>query len=152
MPAQVTVRAERVLMNISTLLRTVQSETYASQDRLAGLTDEAYKNHKWVLMRKPIGDTLSMAAYAITALNPSLVPLLGQLPSEAALKIVSTTTGAATSLFSEPASAGSQAELQKLQAAQSEIASLHSSLQSMIQTHEAALQRLQNMEGANRQA
>ena len=153
MPAPVMQRAEQVLNNISYTLRNIQSETYATQDRIAEKTQEVYSNQKWVLYRKPLMETLSLVTYAIVAYNPNqLMKALRTTNREEALNFLSRSTGAISSLSVEPASVSAQATLQKLQSGQTEITTLHQSLQSMIQTHDAAIQRLQNMEGAARQA
>ncbi len=59
--------------------------------------------------------------------------------------------GVASSLM-DPSNMKSQTDAQRLQTAQSELGTLHQALQSAIQTHEAALQRLQNVENSTRNA
>lgn len=94
-----------------------------------------------------------MGAYAVVAVNPAkLKGALNLTDEKQALDLVSRATAALTSVAVEPSSVSVQASLQKLQAGQGELTTFHNSLQSMMQTHDAALQRLQNMEGANRQA
>ncbi len=59
--------------------------------------------------------------------------------------------GVVSSLM-DPSNMKSQTDAQRLATAQSELGTLHQALQSAIQTHEAALQRLQNIENSTRNA
>ncbi|MGH2611807.1 MAG: hypothetical protein ACRDFB_02010 [Rhabdochlamydiaceae bacterium] len=167
MPASVMHRAENVLNNISNTLRTVQSEMYALQDRIAEQIHQAYLNQNKVSLRKPVMELLSLATYCVAAYDPAgltthltkTLNLMGQdkkgnsIPlKEKTLDLVSRFTGSVSSMLVEPSQVSTQENLQKLQSNQGEISTLHQSLQTMIQTHDTALQRLQNMEGANRQS
>lgn len=146
-------RAETVLLNISADLRTIQSQAYALQDSIAQKTHDGFVDQKWVLYRKPFLEAFSMGAYTFVAINPAgLKAALNLTDDKQVLDLVSKATAALTSVAVEPSSVSVQASMQKLQAGQAELTTFHNSLQSMMQTHDAALQRLQNMEGANRQA
>lgn len=152
MPASVMQRAEAVMLNISADLRTIQSQAYALQDNLAQKTHDGFMSQRWVLLRKPVLEACSIGAYAFVAINPQkLQDALKLTDKKEALDLVSKATTAFTSVAVEPSSVSVQASMQKLQAGQTELTTFHNSLQSMMQTHDAALQRLQNMEGANRQ-
>jgi hypothetical protein len=152
MPASVMQRAEKVLMNISDDLRNIQAQAYTSQDRIAKQIHKGYVDQKWVLYRKPAMEALSIGAYLVVAYDPSkLMQKLGTTDRKEALDFLSRVSGAVTSVAVEPSNISVQANLQRLNLGQAELTNFLNNWPSVIQAHDAALQRLQNVEGTNRQ-
>ena len=169
MPASVTQRAEQVLNSISYALRDIQSQAYDTQDRVAKQTQEVYRTQKQILCKKPAVDIFSLATRALVgwfapaeSMRSFSPPIPNLTPKQHAQELAKTKQahidlferciGAASSSWLDPSNTAAQAEIQKLQAGQAEISTLQTGLQTMIQTHDAAIQRLQNMEAAARQA
>jgi hypothetical protein len=162
-------RAERVLNDISYALRDIQSDVYKAQDRIAKKTQEVYGSQKDILAKKPFMDICAQLAHAgagwfipaecfrsLSHEIPNLSP--EEHGKELAknkrdhLDILDRSIAVISSAWLDPEKSGTDAELQKLNAGQSETSTLQNSLQTMIQTHDAAIQRLQNMEASARQA
>jgi len=153
MPASVMQRAEKVLLEISADLRTIQSQAYDLQDALAKKTNDGYSSQRNNLLIKTVLQGSSLAARVWVVGNPTTVKRLIRINEDKeAIDLVSNSMNALTTLLTEPSGVMLQSNMQKLQSNQAELTTFHNSLQSMMQTHDAALQRLQNMEGANRQA
>ena len=153
MPASVMQRAEKVLIDISYDLRNIQSEAYKTQDRVANQIHEGYKDKKWVLYRKPVLDSLSLGTRIVANYNPAkIMQALGTTDRTEALTLLKNSLDILTSIPVDGSNVAVDANLDKLKSSQGELATFHQSMQSMIQTLDTALQRLQNMEGANRQA
>ncbi len=153
MPSSVVERAEKVLLDISWDLSEIQKHGYQIQDSLAKRTHEGYITQKWVLYRKPFIEGMGLASYIIVAYDPSkLIELLKLADKKEVLEIVGRVSGGLTSLLVDPSNVAVQGEIQKLQTGQQELSGFFNHLMGIRQTHEGAIQRLQNMEGANRQA
>lgn len=153
MPASVMQRAEAVMINIAGDLRRIQSHAYDLQDTMAQKTHDGFLSQKNNLLMKTGLQGASLAARVWVVKNPGIVKRFVHINKDKeAIDLISNGMNALSTLAVEPSSVSIQANMQKLQAGQTELATFHSSLQSMMQTHDAALQRLQNMEGANRQA
>ena len=168
MPASATQRAESVLNEISYALRNIQSNVYEAQDRIAKQTQEIYGKQKEVLAQKPAADIFAQLVHAganwlipaesfrLSHEIPDLTPKeYGQeldKNKKAHIDILDRSIAVVSSALLDPAKNAADAELQKLTVGQQETSTLQNSLQTMIQTHDAAIQRLQNMEAAARQA
>ena len=182
MPMPVTQRAEKVLLDISRLFTSLQSDAFAIQERTAKKTKAAYEHQVKVLERKPwiegsglVGSAcLFISPWALEKLHTYLANanagtvgptgLLQGLISQALSRVqdekirtqlmewAKQVTGALSASQVDTPKVKSDAELQRLNQQSQELASLISGLQSAIQTHQTALQRLQNNESSAKQA
>lgn len=153
MPLPVNQRAEKVLLEISSDLRQIQSQLFAAQDATAAKVNEGFQDHRRIALRKPVMEIATAALYVWVAKDPSkLMAALRMQDPKSALEFLTKISTAVNSLASDPSNMSAQANMQRLQSAHTEISSIQSSLVNAMQTHDAALQRLMNMEGANRQA
>lgn len=152
MPASVMQRAETVLLNISSDLRTLQNQAFEIQDHLARRTNDTFIKQKSLSHKKFAMEVISLAGNSYVAINPAKVMQIMRLNEKKdAQDIVGKLTGAISSIAFEPANLSIQADAEKLKTGQQELSAFFNSLSGIIQTHDTALQRLQNMEGANRQ-
>lgn len=180
MPMPVTQRAEKVLLDISRLFTSLQSDAFAIQERTAKKTKATYENQVEILSRKPKLEWSGLFGSASVLISPwalgklhdsiananarvistdslqgfiaSLIPLVGDKKIRIQLmEWVKQATGAFSASQVDTPKVKSDAELQRLNQQSQELASLMSGLQSAIQTHQTALQRLQNNESSAKQ-
>lgn len=165
MPMSVIQRAEKILLNISSDLKALQQELYPVQDRGIEKTQKVFTQQSHILFRKPLIEGLGLFASIGAASAPYLLGRVNYSWANNALQYLQTKenqtllqewinkgTAFSASAFVEPSKVRSDAELQRLNQQQQECSNLQSSLQSMIQTHETALQRLQNIESTAKSA
>ena len=142
MPLSAVQRAEKLSLTITGQLREIQMNAYATQDRVAKDIHDAYKEQKWVIFRRPAAEIFFSAASSIVILTYSKE--IGE--------IIGRGSSVANGLFVEPASIDVQSKQQQLQTRQSELTTWQQGWSSIMQTHETALQRLQNIESGARNA
>lgn len=164
MPMSVIQRAEKIMLNISSDLRSFQSEAYAMQDRTAQKTKDVYSSQAGLMHRKAFIEGLNLAGSVVVLVYyQKQIQALGPQASESVRQGLTNTQNhgieflqKAASFFSsllvESPKISNDAESQKLGLQQQENSSLQSGWQNAIQTHESALQRLQNIESNTKAA
>jgi hypothetical protein len=143
MPMPAIQRAEKLLLKISADIRTMQMQTYELQDKLAQKIHQKYCRLTDIVKENP---TLQESSLVYKAL--SFVVTNDETRRKLFQEGADTFIGVQRTHRMDAPKTQTEGKLGSLQSQQGQLASLNDGFRSIMQTHDTALQRLQQIEGS----